>query len=206
MGVVLMGVIPKLLEVKHFLKKKSQQKTTFITDHTINAQEKNNMAFYLLSARDHNIKELKNEVAVVWNKLETFTVENKILKHLQSQHLKAISKHKNAEINLPDLLATQSNEVLTLRSLLRTSHKKERRASNKLREVEAELLKTRDALRVLQKLSKEKKLGETGELMRKLTSYTPKLEASDKRIQVTCKLHCLEQRSWALGEPYKEML
>ncbi|XP_039225414.1 lebercilin-like protein isoform X4 [Crotalus tigris] len=164
------------------------------------------MACRLLSARDHNIKELKNEVAVVRNKLETFTMENKILKRLQSQHLKAISKYENAEINLPDLLATQSNEVLTLRSLLRTSQEEERRASKKLREVEAELLKTTNALRALQKLSEEKKLGETGELMRKLTSYTPKLEASDKRIQVTCNLHCLEQRSWALEEPYKEML
>ncbi|KAK9402098.1 LCA5L: Lebercilin-like [Crotalus adamanteus] len=55
-------------------KKKPQQKTTFMTDH--------NMACRLLSARDHDIKELKNEVAVLWNKLETFTVENKILKHL----------------------------------------------------------------------------------------------------------------------------
>ncbi|KAK9402099.1 LCA5L: Lebercilin-like, partial [Crotalus adamanteus] len=156
-------------------KKKRQQKTTLTTDH--------NMISHLLLATDHNIKELKNEVAVLRNKLETFTMENKTLKRLQSQHLKAISKHKNAEINLPDLLATQSNEVLTLRSLLRTFHEKERRASNKLREIEAELLKTTDALRALQKLSEEKKLEDREDLKRKLTSYTQKLEASDKRIQ-----------------------
>ncbi|XP_039225364.1 lebercilin-like protein [Crotalus tigris] len=141
------------------------------------------MASHLLLATDHNIKELKNEVAVLRNKLETFTMENKTLKRLQSQHLKAISKHENAEINLPDLLATQSNEVLTLRSLLRTSQEKERRASNKLREVEAELLKITDALRALQKLFEEKKLEDREDLKRKLTSYTQKLEASDKRIQ-----------------------
>ncbi|KAK9402100.1 LCA5L: Lebercilin-like [Crotalus adamanteus] len=52
-------------------KKKRQQKTTFMTNH--------NMACRLLSPRDHDIKELKNEVAVLRNKLETFTVENKIL-------------------------------------------------------------------------------------------------------------------------------
>ncbi|XP_039225323.1 lebercilin-like protein isoform X2 [Crotalus tigris] len=157
-------------------KKKHQQKTTLTTDH--------NVASRLLLATDHNIKELKSEVAVLRNKLETFTVENKILKRLQSQHLKAISKHKNAEINLPDLLATQTNEVLTLRSFLRTSQEKERRASNKLREVEAELLKTTDTLRALKKLSEEKKLEDREDLKRKLTSYTQKLEASDKRIQL----------------------
>ncbi|XP_039191584.1 lebercilin-like protein isoform X1 [Crotalus tigris] len=104
-------------------KKKPQQKTTFMTDH--------NMACHLLSARDHDIKELKNEVAVLRNKLETFTVEYKILKHLQSQHLRAISKYENAQINLPDLLVTQSNKVLTLRSLLRTSQEEAERGSGR---------------------------------------------------------------------------
>ncbi|XP_060542148.1 lebercilin-like protein [Pantherophis guttatus] len=164
-------------------KKKPQQKSSFITDHTINAQEKNNMTCRLLSARDHQIKELKNEVAVLQNKLETFITENKMLKHLQSQHLKTITKYENAEINLPDLLATQSNEVQTLRTHLRKSQEEERRASQKLRDVEAQLSKTRDALRALQKLCKNKKLEEREELQRKLTSLTQKLEARDKKTQ-----------------------
>ncbi|XP_032076261.1 lebercilin-like protein [Thamnophis elegans] len=163
-------------------KRKPKQKTPFITDH-INNQEKNNMACRLLSARDHKIKELKNEVAVLQNKLETFTLENKMLKRLQSQHLKTISKYENAEINLPDLLATQSNEVQSLRAHLRKSQEEERRASKKLRDVEVQLLKTKDALQALQKLCEDKKLEERGELQHKLTSLTQKLEASDKKTQ-----------------------
>uniref|UniRef100_A0A670YF69 Lebercilin-like protein n=1 Tax=Pseudonaja textilis TaxID=8673 RepID=A0A670YF69_PSETE len=164
-------------------KKKPPQKTTSITNHTINAQEKNNMAYRLLSAKDHKIKELKNEAAVLQNKLKTFTTENKILKRLQSRHLKAISKYENAEINLPDLLATRSSEVQTLKAHLRTSQKEERRASKKLRDVQAQLLKTTDSLRALQKLSGDKKLEEREQLQCKLTSLTQKLEACDKKTQ-----------------------
>ncbi|XP_058042202.1 lebercilin-like protein [Ahaetulla prasina] len=169
---------------KSLPKKKPQQKNTSITDRTINAQEKkNNMACRLLSARDHKIKELKNEAAVLQNKLESFTTENKILKRLQARHLKAISKYESAEINLPDLLATHSHEVQTLRAHLRKSQEEERRASTKLRHVEAQLLKTTEALCALQKLYEDKKLQEREQLQHKLTSLTQKLEASDKRIQ-----------------------
>ncbi|XP_060550091.1 LOW QUALITY PROTEIN: lebercilin-like protein [Pantherophis guttatus] len=165
-------------------KKKLQQKKTFITGHTINAQEKKNkIACHLLSATDHTIKELKNEVAVLQNKLETFTMENKILKRLQSRHVKAISKYINAEINLPDLLATHANEGQTLRADLRKSQEKESKASKKLRDVQAEHLKTTDALRSLQNLCEDKKVEEREELQCKLTSFTEKLEDRDKKTQ-----------------------
>ncbi|XP_026581458.1 lebercilin-like protein, partial [Pseudonaja textilis] len=166
---------------KKLPKKKPPQKTS--EDHTINAQEKNNMAYHLLSARDHKIKELKNEVAVLQNKLETSTLENNMLKGLQCQHLKTIKKYENAEINLPDLLARRSNEVQTLRALLKKSQEEERRASKKLRDVEVQLLKTTDSLRALQKLCQDKKLEEREQLQRKVITLTQKLEASDKRTQ-----------------------
>ncbi|XP_070607588.1 lebercilin-like protein [Erythrolamprus reginae] len=164
-------------------KKKPQQKTTFTTDHTINAQEKNNIACRVLSARDHEIKELKNEVAVLQNKLETFATENIMLKRLQYQHLKVIRNYENAEIKLPDLLTTHSKEMQALKAHLQKSQEEERRASKKLRDVEVQLLKTKDALQALKKLCEDKKLEERGELQRKLTSLTQKLEASDKRTQ-----------------------
>ncbi|XP_060542139.1 lebercilin-like protein [Pantherophis guttatus] len=165
-------------------KKKPQQKNTFITDHTVNAKEKKNkIACHLLSARDHKIKELKNKAAVLRNKLETFTTENKILKHLQSRHLKAISTYENAEVNLSDLLATHANEGQTLRADLRKSQEKECKASNKLRDVQAEHLKTMDVLRSLQKLCKKKKLEEREEVQCKLRSLTQKLEATNKKTQ-----------------------
>ncbi|KAM6446443.1 lebercilin-like protein [Liasis olivaceus] len=164
-------------------KKKQQQKTTFATDHIINSQKNNNIARRLLSARAHKIKELKNEVAVLQNKLEASNMENQILKRLQYRHLKAISKYENAETNLPDLLAKQCGEVQTLRALLRKSQEQERNASRKLREVETQLLKTKDTLQALQKLSEDKNLAERGELKRRLTTLAQRMEAGDKRIQ-----------------------
>ncbi|KAK9402097.1 lebercilin-like [Crotalus adamanteus] len=99
-----------------------------------------------------------------------------------------LQQPETTEWNLPEKkkenhLHAKGGKTLPKKKPQQTSQEEERRASNKLREVQAELLKTTDALQALQKLSEEKKLGETGELMRKLTSYTQKLEASDKRIQ-----------------------
>lgn len=111
-------------------------------------------------------------------------MENQILKRLQYRHLKAISKYENAETNLPDLLAKQCGEARTLRVLLRKSQEQERSASKKLREVEAQLLKTKDTLLALQKLSEDKNLAERGELRRRLNTLTQRMETGDKRIQV----------------------
>uniref|UniRef100_A0A6J0TFS7 Lebercilin-like protein n=1 Tax=Pogona vitticeps TaxID=103695 RepID=A0A6J0TFS7_9SAUR len=164
-------------------KKKRQQKTYLSANSIINSQKSNSVACRLLSARLHKVKELKNEVSVLKRKLEASNMENQILKRLQYRHLKAISKYENAETNLPDLLAKQCNEVKTLRTHLRRSREQERNASRKLREVEAQLLKTKDTLQALQKLSEDKNLAERGELKHRLTTLTQRMEASDKRIQ-----------------------
>ncbi|XP_062983633.1 lebercilin-like protein isoform X1 [Elgaria multicarinata webbii] len=163
-------------------KKKQKQKTYFSTDSIINSQKTNNVARRLLSARLHKVKELKNEVSVLKNKLEASNMENQILKRLQYRHLKAISKYENAETNLPDLMAKQCGEVRTLRTLLRKSQEQERNASRKLRDVEAQLLKTKDTLQALQKLSEDKNLAERGELKHRLTGLTQRMENGDKRI------------------------
>ncbi|XP_042316509.1 lebercilin-like protein [Sceloporus undulatus] len=167
---------------KTLLRRKKQQKINFDISNVINSQ-KNNVARRLLSARLHKVKELKNEVFVLNNKLEASNMENQILKRLQIQHLKAISKYENAEINLPDLMTKQCSEVKTLRTLLRKSQEQERNASRKLREVEAQLLKTKDTLQALQKLSEDKHLAERGELKHRLTGLTQRMAASDKKIQ-----------------------
>ncbi|XP_062831174.1 lebercilin-like protein isoform X2 [Anolis carolinensis] len=163
------------------LPKKKQQKKCY-SDSAINSQ-KNTVARRLLSARLHNVKELKNEVSVLNNKLEASNMENQILKRLQCRHLKAISQYENAETNLPDLMAKQTGEVKTLKTLLRKSQEQEHNASRKLKEVETQLLKTKDTLQALQKLSEDKHLAERGELRRRLAALTERMEASDKKIQ-----------------------
>nr|XP_060626295.1 lebercilin-like protein [Anolis sagrei ordinatus] len=176
-----MGNDPQAKGRKKALPKKKQKQKCY-SDSAINSQ-KNTVARRLLSARLHNVKELKNEVYVLNNKLEASNMENQVLKRMQYRHLKAISQYENAETNLPDLMAKQSGEVKTLKTLLRKSQEQEHNASRKLREVEAQLLKTKDTLQALQKLSEDKHLAERGELRRRLAVLTQRIEDSDKKIQ-----------------------
>lgn len=142
------------------------------------------MTHRILSARLHKIKELKNELADIHRKLEATLIENQFLKQLQLRHLKAIGKYVNSQNNLPQITVRHQNEVKNLRQLLRKSQEKERTVSRKLRETDSELLRTKDALQALQKLSEDKNLAEREELTHRLTVLTAKMEANDKKIQV----------------------
>lgn len=142
------------------------------------------MTHRILSARLHTIKELKNQLGDTHRKLEATVIENQFLKHLQLRHLKAIGKYENSQNNLPQIMAKHQSEVKNLRQLLRKSQEKERSASRKLQEADSELLKTKDALQALQKLSEDKNLAEREELTQRLSVLTTKMEANDKKIQV----------------------
>ncbi|KAM9245478.1 lebercilin-like protein [Leptosomus discolor] len=147
------------------------------------SQKKNAVAQQISSAKLHKIKELKNEIFDLQQKLEAASLENHVLKQLQCQHSKAISRYENPKRNLPDLLASHCNEVRTLRKLVRMSQKDERNTSRKLREVEAELLKAKDALQTLHMLSEDKALAKKEELDHRLSALTEKMAVNDKRIQ-----------------------
>ncbi|XP_055471358.1 lebercilin-like protein isoform X1 [Psammomys obesus] len=147
------------------------------------AKRRDAMTHRILSARLHKIKELKNELADIHRKLEATLIENQFLKQLQLRHLKAIGKYVNSQNNLPQITVKHQNEVKSLRQLLRKSQEKERTVSRKLRETDSDLLRTKDALQALQKLSEDKNLAEREELTQRLTILTAKMEANDKKIQ-----------------------
>ncbi|XP_032486373.1 lebercilin-like protein [Phocoena sinus] len=147
------------------------------------AQRRDAITHRILSARLHKIKELKNELADLHRKLEATVVENQFLKQLQLKHLKAIGKYENSQNNLPQIVVKHQNEVKNLRELLRKSQGKERAVSGKLKETDSELLKTKDALQALQKLSEDKHLAERDELTQRLSVLTTKMEGNDKQIQ-----------------------
>ncbi|XP_066891228.1 lebercilin-like protein isoform X2 [Kogia breviceps] len=137
----------------------------------------------ILSARLHKIKELNNELADLHHKLEATVTENQFLKQLQLKHLKAIGRYENSQNNLPQIMVKHQNEVKNLRQLLRKSQGKERAVSRKLRETDSELLKTKDALQTLQKLSEDRNLAERDELTQRLSVLTTTMEGNDKQIQ-----------------------
>lgn len=171
-------------------KKISHQNSSFLSlqDHMI-SQKKNKVAQRILSARLHKIKELKNEIFDLQHKLEASNLENQVLKRLWYRHSKAIGGYENSESVLPDLLTRHYSEVSTLRKHLRMSQEEERRASRKLRKVEAELLKAKDDLQALYKLSEDKTLADKEELYHRLSVLTEKMEVNNKRIQVIYAYH-----------------
>ncbi|XP_006158221.1 lebercilin-like protein isoform X3 [Tupaia chinensis] len=186
---------------------KGQKDITVEKKHTWNAsffnaqinmvtQRRDAMAHRILSARLHKIKELKNELADIYRKLEAIIIENQFLKQLQFRHLKAIGKYENSQNNLPQIIVKHQNEVKSLRQLLRKSQEKERTVSRKLRETDSELLKTRDALHALQKLSEDKNLAEREDLTNRLSILTTKMEANDKKIQSLEKQLRLNNRAF----------
>ncbi|XP_038616123.1 lebercilin-like protein isoform X3 [Tachyglossus aculeatus] len=138
----------------------------------------------IMSARLHKIKELKNEIADVQRRLEATVMENQLLKRLQFRHLKAIGKYENSQNSLPQIMAKHQNEVKNLKFLLRKSQEKEQNLSRRLREVDMELLKTKDSLQSLQKLSEDTNLAEREELTQRLSILTVKMETNEKRIQI----------------------
>ena len=165
--------------------KKHSWKVPFLNSHiSVAAQRRDAMAHRILSARLHKIKELKNELADLHHKVEATVIENQFLKQVQLKHLKAIGKYENSQNNLPQIMAKHQNEVKNLRQLLRKSQGKERAVSRKLRETDGELLRTKDALQALQKISEDKSLAEREELTQRLSILTAKMEANDKKIQV----------------------
>ncbi|NXE77599.1 LCA5L protein, partial [Cochlearius cochlearius] len=165
-------------------KKIPHQNSSFVSlQSSMFSQKKNAVAQRISSARLHKIKELKNEIFDLQHQLEASSLENRVLKQLQCQHLKAIGRYEKSGSNLPDLLARHYDEVRSLRKLLRMSQEDERNTSRKLRKVEAELLKAKDALQALHLISEDKALAEREELNHRLSVLTEKMAVNDKRIQ-----------------------
>ncbi|XP_048801252.1 lebercilin-like protein isoform X3 [Lagopus muta] len=165
-------------------KKIPHQNSSFLSlQNNMISQKRNKVAQRILSARLHKIKELKNEIFDLQRKLEASNLENQVLKRLWYRHSKAIGGYENSESVLPDLLARHYSEVSTMRKHLRMSQEEERRASRRLRKVEAELLKAKDDLQALYKLSEDKTLAEKEELYHRLSVLAEKMEVNNKRIQ-----------------------
>ncbi|NXE04950.1 LCA5L protein, partial [Lophotis ruficrista] len=160
------------------------QNSSFLSlQSSIMTQKKNTAAQQISSASLDKIKELQNEIFDLQHKIEASRLENHALKQLQCRQLKEIDRYENSANNLPDLLASHYNEVRSLKKLLKMSQEDERSTSRKLRKVEAELLKAKDALQALRMLSEDKALAERGELSHRLSVLKEKMEVNDRRIQ-----------------------
>ncbi|XP_008582458.1 PREDICTED: lebercilin-like protein [Galeopterus variegatus] len=178
--------------------KKHTWNTSFLSSQiNMITQRRDAVAHRILSARLHKIKELKNQLADIHRKLETIIIENQFLKQLQLRHLKAIGKYENSQNNLPQIMVKHQNEIKSLKQLLRKSQERERTVSRKLRETDNKLLKTKDALQALQKLSEDKNLAEREELTHRLSILMTKMEENDKKIQSLEKQLRLNSRAFS---------
>ncbi|XP_075054335.1 lebercilin-like protein isoform X2 [Mixophyes fleayi] len=160
------------------------------TEHLQGAKTENNITKRILSAEFHKVKELTNELYNVQRALESVNSENKVLTRLQHRHMKALQKFESDESSLHQLICRHNSEVRALKENLKTSQEHERNLSKKLKETESELLKTKDQLQKLQKLSEDKNLAEREELNNKLSNLLIKMDMYDNKVKaLERKLH-----------------
>ncbi|XP_069619586.1 lebercilin-like protein isoform X2 [Ranitomeya imitator] len=138
----------------------------------------------VLSAKVRKIKELNDQLCDVQRTLEEVSRENKLLTSLQYRHMKALDKYESSEGGIHLLISQLGNEVKMLRENLRSTQQSERGLSVKLRMAESELLKMKDNLLRLQKLSEDKNLAEREELNQKLSSLLIKKEIDSTKVKV----------------------
>ncbi|XP_073524527.1 lebercilin-like protein [Phyllobates terribilis] len=138
----------------------------------------------VLSAKVHKINELKDQLCYVQRTLEGVNQENRLLTRLQHRHVMALIKYESSEGGIHHLISQHGNEVRMLRENLRSTQESERGLSVKLRMAESELLKVKDNLNKLQKLSEDKNLAEREELNQKLSGLRIKKEIDSTKIKV----------------------
>ncbi|XP_075054337.1 lebercilin-like protein isoform X3 [Mixophyes fleayi] len=184
--------ISKVAGSKGFLWRKSisWKQSCAKTEHLQGAKTENNITKRILSAEFHKVKELTNELYNVQRALESVNSENKVLTRLQHRHMKALQKFESDESSLHQLICRHNSEVRALKENLKTSQEHERNLSKKLKETESELLKTKDQLQKLQKLSEDKNLAEREELNNKLSNLLIKMDMYDNKVKaLERKLH-----------------
>ncbi|XP_068126471.1 lebercilin-like protein isoform X2 [Hyperolius riggenbachi] len=143
----------------------------------------------ILSARLHKIKEFTNKLCDVQRELESESSENRLLMRLQHRHTKELEKFESPENSLSKLLNRQSNEVRFLRDKLRASQEQKQHLSSKLTGVESDLLRMKNELLRLQKLSEDKNLGNKEHLHNKLCNLLQRMEICDTNIEMLEKRH-----------------
>ncbi|XP_075710731.1 lebercilin-like protein isoform X2 [Rhinoderma darwinii] len=147
---------------------------------------------HVLSAQVRKIKELKDEMCDIQRTLDTVNRENRLLNRLQHRHMKALQKYESSEEGVHHLISRHSNEIRTLRDNLRTTQESERGLCRKLKMAESELLKEKDSLRRLQRLSEDKNLAEREELNNNLSSLLIKMEIDSTKVKALEKqLHLM---------------
>ncbi|XP_040278018.1 lebercilin-like protein [Bufo bufo] len=144
----------------------------------------NDVTQRVLSAQVCKIKELKDEMCHVQRTLEAVNRENRLLTHLQHRHMKALQKYESTEGGIHHLISRHNNEVRTLRENLRATQESERGLTLKLKIAESELLKAKDSIRRLQRLSEDKNLAEREELNNKLSNLLIKMEIDSTKVKV----------------------
>ncbi|XP_076820249.1 uncharacterized protein LOC143465703 isoform X1 [Clavelina lepadiformis] len=146
----------------------------------------------MLSARNHRINILNNELTEAQAKVEELTKENKLLKNLQHRQDKALKKFEDTESDLPRLISQHTEEQRVLKTRLRKTQENERKLESKLKDTSDELQKMEMTLRRLKKIVYDRNLGERSELAKQLNAAEDKLydlerknTELDKKLELT---------------------
>ncbi|XP_036412762.1 lebercilin-like protein [Colossoma macropomum] len=137
----------------------------------------------IASAQQQRIKQLSSQVRDLQQQLSTASQENRLLRRLHGRHTVALQRLQDMEASLPQMLRQHSGEARALQELLRSARSRNSTLSRRLRDAEAELLNTCDALRRLQQLSQDQSLEERETLTQRLSTLSTSLQIQNHRIQ-----------------------
>lgn len=139
----------------------------------------------MLSAKQHTIRMLQNELADAKRVLEEMKKENRLLNRLQVRQEKDLGKFQSQEGELPQILLRHAEEVRVVREQLRKSQETAGGYQRKLNELRQELLRVSDRKKKLEEVVKKKHLLEREALTIQLQVANDTIEEKDRKITVS---------------------
>ncbi|XP_054617323.1 lebercilin [Dunckerocampus dactyliophorus] len=163
----------------------------------------------MLSGRLLKINELRNAHAELQLRIVELQKENRILKHLQLRQEKALQNYTDAENKISQMLSCHANETHVLRERLRRTQERERVAERRLKEKEAQLMRSQVTVGRMKKLVEQRELGAREELTCKLEeerARTQEVELKMKELERNMELSSSSHQRQLAAERRKMLI
>lgn len=159
------------------------------------SNNKNHVKQRVLSAKLLKLRSLQSQINDANFHLAELTRENQALKILQQRQEKALSKYEGTNADLPRLLQSHSEEVRILSEKNKSLRKTIRDITDLVKTRDDEIISLKRQLDHLEKLNKNKHLGERQKLQDQVDDLRQKLDCSQNNIDVLNKKLALEEKS-----------
>nr|XP_057912687.1 lebercilin [Doryrhamphus excisus]XP_057912688.1 lebercilin [Doryrhamphus excisus] len=163
----------------------------------------------MLSGRLLKINELRNAHTELQQRIVELQKENRVLKHLQLRQEKALQNYTDAETKISQMLSCHASETHVLRERLRRTQERERVAERRLKEKEAQLMRSQVTVGRMKKLVEQRELGAREELTCKLEeerARTQEVELKMKELERNMELNSSSHQRQLAAERRKMLI